>query len=302
MQKNAQNYCSYLSATAGEPLIGTVGKIEVFFLLEYNGPWEEKAFEKSEIPQDVKQRLSSFSKALPASKILLIKRTQDRQAGLVRFFVGRTGEHEPCIYRFDLHSYEELLDLDLNSVLQVGPKFDQYLKPGSMYLVCTNGRRDQCCAHFGFPIYEALKKRLAGAVWECSHIGGHRFAPNLFHLPYGVLYGRLRLQDLDPLLERTQVGKIHLENLRGCTAYTEVVQVADYYLRQQTGELGLDAYRLGDVTELEPGRWQARFVDNRTGEQSLVELTVEKTEKKVFDSCLLDKQTTVMKYTQGWDY
>ena len=67
MNKPEDQFCSLLSAAAGESLIGSAGKTDVYFLLEYNRAWEDKAFEKSDIPNEVKQQLSSFSKSLPAA-------------------------------------------------------------------------------------------------------------------------------------------------------------------------------------------------------------------------------------------
>ena len=48
-----------------------------------------------------------------------------------------------------------------------------------------------CCATFGRPLARVLRQ---GArrddVWECSHIGGDRFAANLVILPEGLYFGR----------------------------------------------------------------------------------------------------------------
>jgi len=296
METPEEKYCSLLSATAGEPLFGSAGRTEFYFLLEYNGIWEDKAFEKSDIPEVVKQRLSGFSKELPASKILLIKRSSHAHPGTIHFFVVIARELNPRLYRFAFHSYEELLGLDLAAVLQDDVKYAHKVQQEPLYLVCTNGRRDLCCARFGFPVFEALKDKIGDAVWECSHIGGHRFAPNVFHLPYGVLYGRVQPQDIEEFVHLTQAGQMRLENLRGRTVYPPTVQAAEYYLRQQTGEVGIDAYRLAETTELEPGSWLVRFVSNRTEKLYVLNIDAQKTETRVFDSCMLDKQTSIVRF------
>lgn len=58
-------------------------------------------------------------------------------------------------------------------------------------LVCAHGKRDQCCAVLGRPIAARLSTEFGDTVWECSHTGGHRFAPSMILLPTGYTYGRL---------------------------------------------------------------------------------------------------------------
>ena len=65
------------------------------------------------------------------------------------------------------------------------------------YFVCTNGQRDLCCARFGLPTYAALRERVGERVWQTTHVGGHRFAPNVLTLPQAALYGRVQPADVD---------------------------------------------------------------------------------------------------------
>jgi hypothetical protein len=48
-----------------------------------------------------------------------------------------------------------------------------------IYLVCTHGRHDACCAVRGRPVAAALAAAYPERTWECSHIGGDRFAANV---------------------------------------------------------------------------------------------------------------------------
>ena len=50
------------------------------------------------------------------------------------------------------------------------------LEPEPMLLVCTHGVHDTCCAVRGRPVAAALARRWPEATWECSHVGGDRFA------------------------------------------------------------------------------------------------------------------------------
>ena len=66
-------------------------------------------------------------------------------------------------------------------------------------LVCTHGSRDRCCGVLGGVIFAQLKNQLnmmlPDAVWQVSHLGGHRFAPTALCLPLGLLLGRINVDD-----------------------------------------------------------------------------------------------------------
>jgi hypothetical protein len=296
-----EKYCSVISEQLKEPLFGSAGQTDTFFLLEYNGPWEDKALEKSPLPSRVKEQLSSLAKALPAAKNLLIKRSaqatgQPGSGQTKNFFIALAGEGEARLYHFELSTYEELLELDLPGLLAGQANYDRFLQPDPLYLVCTNGRRDLCCARFGFSVYQALREQVGESVWECSHVGGHRFAANVYHLPDGVLYGRIRLPVVPGIVTAIQAGQLRLENLRGRTIYPQAVQAADYYLRRQSGEVGLDAYRLTQAIELGAGHWRVGFTSTTEGTEHDLEIMLEKSDQQVFESCTLDKPTSIVRY------
>lgn len=110
-----------------------------------------------------------------------------------------------------------------------------------LYLVCTNGRRDACCALYGRPLVTAL----SGAsphVWESSHIGGHRFAGNLVCLPEALVYGRVTPERGRALVAAHAEGRMDIRSLRGRAAWPAAAQAAEIQLRLH---LGLD--RITDV-------------------------------------------------------
>jgi hypothetical protein len=297
MNMTEDQFCSLFSIGAGEPLIATTGETHYFFLLEYNGVWNDKALDKSEIPEAVKSHLKNLTKELPYSKILLIKQVHHSKEQDIRFFVVVVKEQGSRLYRFQLSSYLELLDLDLIALSRCDPFFDPFLQKDPLYLVCTNGRRDQCCAKFGTKVYEKLNERVGDLAWKCSHVGGHRFAANFFVMPYGLLYGRMRPEKVDELLKYTIRGEIDLDSLRGRSLYPPVVQAAEYYLHCHTGDLGLAAFRLSEAEESKPGLWQVSFVHSMSNQEYSLKLTVNKSSQLVFESCAFDKQTPITRYS-----
>ena len=95
-----------------------------------------------------------------------------------------------------------------------------------MFLVCTHGRHDACCARFGRPVAEALARLRPDDVWECSHLGGDRFAANVLALPAGDLYGHVAPTDADRLVAAVATGSIVVDLWRGRARLPQVAQAA----------------------------------------------------------------------------
>lgn len=87
--------------------------------------------------------------------------------------------------------------------------------PGPLYLVCCHGRHDPCCARYGRPVARVLADARPGAVWECSHLGGDRFAANVLVLPTGDLYGYVDTGDVPRLVAATEAGAVLVDRWRG---------------------------------------------------------------------------------------
>ena len=119
---------------------------------------------------------------------------------------------------------------------------------GRRYLVCTNGARDPCCAIRGPAVAQALERVRPGQVYECSHLGGHRFAANVLVLPDGLCFGRLDARSAPALADELDAGRLPLEHLRGRTAFEPEQQAAEILVRR---ELGLDRTRRPDASSRE---------------------------------------------------
>src|ERR687896_611014 len=84
-----------------------------------------------------------------------------------------------------------------------------------LYLVCTHGSKDACCAVRGRPLAAALASIRPAETWECSHIGGDRFAPNLVCLPHSLFYGQVGPSDVAEVVSAYERGELSLPFLRG---------------------------------------------------------------------------------------
>jgi hypothetical protein len=83
-------------------------------------------------------------------------------------------------------------------------------------------------------------------AWECSHIGGDRFAGNLVCFPHGLYFGRLD-ETTGPAVARAYVEDVvDLEHYRGRACYAFDVQAAEAWVRRSTGLRGVDEVRFVD--------------------------------------------------------
>jgi hypothetical protein len=130
------------------------------------------------------------------------------------------------------------------------------LGDGRTYLVCTNGARDRCCAIRGPAVAAAIERARPGRAWECSHVGGHRFAANLLVLPDALCFARLDVASALALVDELEAGRLPLEHFRGRTDYSQPDQAAEILVRKELGLTGLDDLALVEACGSEP---QARF-------------------------------------------
>ena len=255
MAEKKEFYCSDLAWEHGVPVIGTATRGDIWLLIEYPERWGNKAFEESSIPEEVKEFLLGFAITKLKIRILLIKQTGSRRRDGIAFFVGQTSAREPRLYEYQLEHYSEILDLDLAPLAAGKPGDPAHLRVNPLYLVCTNGIRDKCCAVYGPKVYEAMKAEAGGAVWQSSHIGGHNQAPIMLFFPYGVNYGRATPLEVRGLVQAWKRGEVVLHHYRGRVCYETHIQAAEHFWRIQTGDLSLDEVRIDDVEVLGENEW-----------------------------------------------
>jgi len=85
-------------------------------------------------------------------------------------------------------------------------------------------------------------------VWECSHVGGCRFAPAVVLLPHGYVVGGVTPADAPAVLAAYRDGRLEPRVVRGRSALPPAVQAAQHHARLATGATGVDALRLVHIT------------------------------------------------------
>jgi hypothetical protein len=217
--------CSELSLALGEPLPGTASYAPSWLLVEEPRPWGRKAVVEAGFGE-----LEARAKAAQV-RVGLVRSPARRASEPRRVLLVRCLAPTPRI--------ELLADPDLEALdFERPPRGDRVESP--LYLVCTNGRRDVCCGRAGRELVRGLAPELGDRLLETTHVGGHRFAPNLVCLPHGLVYGRLDLASARRAIRAYERGCVELDHLRGRSALTPEAQAADYFARRATGRLALD--------------------------------------------------------------
>ncbi len=270
-----------MSLEVKEGMFGTAPRVDLWFLLEYGKAWRKKAFPSSHIPDFVKERFFEVQDSIPNSRIQLIKRHKNPEK-TIKFYIGVSHELEPKLYEFSLSDYEEILYLDIPSIISGS----SYLKTEPLLLVCTHGSHDQCCGKFGINIYkESVKRENGFLTWQCTHLGGHRFAPNLLCLPHGIYYGRIGESGLENLISEYKNKNICLEYYRGRSCYTADVQAAEYFLRANSGITKISALHLMEIEKQDKNNSIVKFISKLDGKIHLIHIQQSQFTMKNYTSC-----------------
>jgi hypothetical protein len=274
--------CSDLARDLGEPLAGTASLAAAFLVVEQPGPWGRDAVRESHLDRAVGTVLADRAADLPVT-VLLVRRVGHHADHHVvpsprnvwAAWTGGTAGADPWLEHAVVEEPGRLLDLDLGA-LATGrsPGLGAAVADPELVLVCTNSRRDTCCALNGRPAAERLLARLPGRVWESSHVGGHRFAPTVLRLPVGWVFGSARAEAMD------------VATCRGRTALPRPAQAAELAVLGRRGRS--QPVPLG-AREVEPGRW---LVDP-DGEPELVDVRAEPQLPPRPESCGKDAVTPV---------
>ncbi len=221
--------CAASSLAAGEPLAGTATVGFDWLLVEARRAWGRDAVADSGLSTEVKAALAAFP-----GKALLVRRP-DRRGGVSVIRV-RSEQSGGSARRQEIGSLEDLPGADLEAGDEI---------VGPIFLVCAHGRRDACCARLGQPLFDALKDLVEPTqLWQSSHLGGHRFAPNVVVLPYGIQLGRIPVERAAAVVDLINAGRIPLDLYRGRTIFAPPVQAAEIAVRSITGASGIDELRL----------------------------------------------------------
>jgi len=129
----------------------------------------------------------------------------------------------------------------------------------ALILVCTHGRHDTCCAVRGRPVAAALAATWPEKTWECSHVGGDRFAANVVVLPDGAYYGDVEAEEAVDVVAAHLAGAMSARHLRGLSTQPPVVQAAFGEVLARFGPAGPRNATCTGITRLAEDRWRVEL-------------------------------------------
>ena len=227
--------CSDRARERQDPLVGTGSRGLRWFLIEVAASWGHNALLDA-----------PFDRALGRALVGRIER-----AGMRPLAIRRTGRRvAPASQRWAIvdsrPGHESVVwgeVMDAAALLEV-PLDGSTGIPSSrpIYCVCTHARHDQCCAVRGRRVVTALAEARPDDTWECSHLGGDRFAGTMVVFPHGLYYGYADDGDPVRIAEAFDEGRIVPDRYRGRSSLTHPVQAAQHFARAAFGDERIESY------------------------------------------------------------
>jgi hypothetical protein len=250
--KETVKRCALHAQLRGDPMLGTAFPAARLLLVEQPGPWGRDGLREShfdpQLAAEVEQRAADAR-----VRVIAIRRPGRTPSGTVRRWAYADTRDGSQVVRWGEYTDDaELLDLPLDG--SAGESDDQ-----PVYLVCAHSKHDTCCALRGRPVAAALDAVRPGRVWECSHIGGERFAANVLLLPSGLMYGRVLPFAAPEFVAAADAGEVVGALLRGRIGYAPAAQAALAFGYEHLALRRADALQVRSATPVREGRSTVRL-------------------------------------------
>ena len=247
--------CSDRSLERDDPLLGTSGRGERWFLLEVDGSWGRHALLQSRLEPGLAHQLVNRIEHA-GMRPLAIRRPgrradeRRRQTSWRWAIVDARPGVESAVWGA-VDDPVQLLDVPLD-----GSSGTASTDP--IVCVCTHARHDRCCAVRGRRILPPLVAAYPDATWECSHLGGDRFAATMMLFPHALHFGRVTADAAVGIVRRYLRGSIDTRFFRGRAPLPNVVQAAEAFARTELHDDAVDAFRLLEYDGAD-GVWSVRL-------------------------------------------
>ncbi|WP_338035624.1 sucrase ferredoxin [Billgrantia antri] len=218
-----QRFCARESLAQGDPLAGSAAHAERNLLLSWpRAKWQRSLRQASDMTDAVATRLEAIAEA--GRRVNLIHRREQPGERHCLYLMPENRRYE--VTRAELAAFLDALRRDAPLT-----RWEASSPAGPLLLCCTHGKKDKCCAKFGYAAYKALDAAVATHalpfdVWESTHLGGCRLAASAVVFPALRKYGRIDTADVLPLLEAEMADRPYLPCYRGDSRLSPVQQCA----------------------------------------------------------------------------
>lgn len=248
--------CSHSSRQNNEQWLGTASPAQVWIALSHPKPWGATALASVDIGDLNRKHLTSLFSLYPDSRIQIV--TQKSTSDIILFFAVAF-EHDQRLYRIPLENYDQILDLSWSDIIANKLAYQKYLTDDAIYLICTNAQHDPCCGERGQALFDQYADN--EQVWQCSHLGGDRFAANIVSLPTGNYYRRVDADALKKIIAAEQHQQVHIDNFAGRSCHERITQVALHYLLKTFPETSIHHWTFKSQKECKPLFFHLTFLD-----------------------------------------
>ena len=214
------------------PLPGSATRVGGWLCVEHPGAWGRDVIGDEVLGPELTAELAVGTKAARVRPTLIRRPGRSEFAGVRTVLLASSRPHGSWCERLEITDLKQLLDIDLQ-LLNGPPPGIGVPVTDPVTLVCAHGKRDQCCARLGRPIAARLAAEYPELVWECSHTGGHRFAPAMVVLPWGLTYGRLDGGSAVQAVASARRNAVSPIGFRGRSCSTPIEQVAEIAVRER---------------------------------------------------------------------
>ena len=218
-----------MTLAIGEPLLGSAGTAVCLVAIAWPKPlWDpDEAARSVGLPEELAATLVREKDTGEKLAIRVFQRSPRPSTQRVELICVAPGQGR-SLHLVDLPTAQ--LPTHVESFLRgddSGPPLER-----RVVLACTDGRHDRCCAEHGRAFFDSLDERVRArgaelSIAESSHLGGHRFAATCIVLPEGRMYGRLRPEHADAVVDAAAADKVWLPHYRGRLGLAEPAQVAE---------------------------------------------------------------------------
>ncbi|MFV0460337.1 MAG: sucrase ferredoxin [Actinomycetales bacterium] len=242
--------CADVARQHADSWVGTAGPAVAWVLVEHPGPWPAEIRRLTEFAGPAGERLFTAAHRHGA-RVLAVRRfrergeqpvDQPRRLAVASQRHGTTWWTTWSDHRDLLRAAELVTALDqcgpgagpAPADREAGPTGEVRTAVGTWdrddrqsVLVCTHAQHDPCCARYGREVASHLHRRFPGVTWQCSHLGGDRFAGNVLLAPAGTMFGGLDRDSVQALgtLDELARGR-PLDHLRGVCGLSPAAQAS----------------------------------------------------------------------------